>query len=270
MPEKISGMNWAEQAENEKVKKNWGEPSDDDESLPPPEELIDGDIKTIVEYKYNEKNQKVKITRKYKIQKTKISKSAALRRTLAKFGASKNDGLGINKATTFVSEDVYMQFLTQKHDEVVQIEDDPALSKLRQQIQYVNFFKNTQSNKGDNSSAPPLTSDGKYVPPSRRGNAAPSSASAGRSHRDNDQTTLRVTNLSEETKECDLQDLFKPFGPIGRIFLAKDKHTGQSKGFAFITYYNRDDATRAMKKLDRYAFDRLILNVEWAKPAVRN
>lgn len=83
--------------------------------------------------------------------------------------------------------------------------------------------------------------------------------------KDNDQTTLRVTNLSEETKECDLQDLFKPFGPIGRIFLAKDKHTGQSKGFAFITYYNRDDATRAMKKLDRYAFDRLILNVEWAK-----
>lgn len=43
-----------------------------------------------------------------------------------------------------------MQFLTQKHDEVVQIEDDPALSKLRQQIQYVNFFKNTQSNKGLN------------------------------------------------------------------------------------------------------------------------
>jgi len=269
MPEKISVMNWAEQAENEKIKKNWGEPSDDEESLPPPEVIVEGDIKTVLEYKYNEKNQKVKVTRKYKIQKTKISKSAAKRRTLPKFGASKNDGQGINKATTFVSEDVYMQFLTQKHDEIVQIEDDSALSKLRQQMQYVNFLKNTQTNRGDNSSAPP-TSDGKYVPPSRRGNAAPSTTFSGRSHRDNDQTTLRVTNLSEETKECDLQDLFKPFGPIGRIFLAKDKHTGQSKGFAFITYYNREDATRAMKKLDRYAFDRLILNVEWAKPAVRN
>ena len=46
----------------------------------------------------------VQVTRKYKIQKTKISKSAAKRRTLPKFGASKNDGQGINKATTFVSE----------------------------------------------------------------------------------------------------------------------------------------------------------------------
>ena len=35
---------------------------------------------------------------------------------------------------------------------------------------------------GDNSSAPP-TSDGKYVPPSRRGNAAPSTTFSGRSHR---------------------------------------------------------------------------------------
>lgn len=54
-------MNWAEQAENEKIKKNWGEPSDDEESLPPPEVIVEGDIKTVLEYKYNEKNQKVKV-----------------------------------------------------------------------------------------------------------------------------------------------------------------------------------------------------------------
>ena len=42
-----------------------------------------------------------------------------------------------------------MQFLTQKHDEIVQIEDDSALSKLRQQMQYVNFLKNTQTNRGE-------------------------------------------------------------------------------------------------------------------------
>ena len=35
---------------------------------------------------------------------------------------------------------------------------------------------------GENSSAAP-TSDGKYVPPSRRGNAAPSANFSGRSHR---------------------------------------------------------------------------------------
>lgn len=41
--------------------------------------------------------------------------------------------------------------------------------------------------------------------------------------------TIRVTNLSEDTKEADLSDLFKSFGPISRIFLAKDKNTNQSK-----------------------------------------
>jgi len=41
--------------------------------------------------------------------------------------------------------------------------------------------------------------------------------------------TIRVTNLSEDTRENDLQDLFRPFGSIARIFLAKDKVTGQSK-----------------------------------------
>ena len=41
--------------------------------------------------------------------------------------------------------------------------------------------------------------------------------------------TIRVTNLSEDTRESDLQELFRPFGTIQRIYLAKDKVTGQSK-----------------------------------------
>ena len=38
-----------------------------------------------------------------------------------------------------------------------------------------------------------------------------------------------MTNLSEDTRESDLMELFRPFGPISRIFLAKDKNTNQSK-----------------------------------------
>ncbi len=43
--------------------------------------------------------------------------------------------------------------------------------------------------------------------------------------------TVRVTNLSEDTQESDLQELFRPFGQIARIYLAKDKITNQSKVF---------------------------------------
>ena len=62
-----------------------------------------------------------------------------------------------------------------------------------------------------------------------------------------DTAAIRVSNLSENAQETDLQvgietllneedftydshqELFKPFGHIARIFLAKDKMTGQCK-----------------------------------------
>lgn len=44
-----------------------------------------------------------------------------------------------------------------------------------------------------------------------------------------DQSTVRVTNLSEDAQEADIRDLFSHFGHIKRIFLAKDKITQHSK-----------------------------------------
>lgn len=82
-----------------------------------------------------------------------------------------------------------------------------------------------------------------------------------------DTAAIRVSNLSENTQETDLQELFKPFGHIARIFLAKDKMTGQCKGFAFINYYKKDDAAKAIATLNGFGYDHLILNVEWAKPS---
>ena len=88
------------------------------------------------------------------------------------------------------------------------------------------------------------------------------------SSRGRDETeTVCVTNLSENTREQDLQDLFRPFGDISRIFLAKDKNTGQSKGFAFITFKTREDAPKAIQVLNGYGYDHLILSVDWAKPS---
>jgi translation initiation factor 3 subunit G len=55
-------------------------------------------------------------------------------------------------------------------------------------------------------------------------------------------------------------------GPITRIYVALDRETGESRGFAFINFVNRDDAQRAIDKLDGYGYDNLILRVEWAAP----
>lgn len=62
------------------------------------------------------------------------------------------------------------------------------------------------------------------------------------------------------------QDLFSPFGMISRIYIAYDRETGESRGFAFVNFTHKDDAARAVAKLDGYGYDNLILRVEFAAP----
>jgi RNA recognition motif-containing protein len=33
-----------------------------------------------------------------------------------------------------------------------------------------------------------------------------------------------------------LQELFSPFGPISRIYIAYDRETGEARGFAFVNF----------------------------------
>lgn len=107
---------------------------------------------------------------------------------------------------------------------------------------------------------------GKYIAPGRREEGGDRRGESMSMRRD-DQPTLRVTNLSDETTEADLQELFRRFGAIARIYLAKDKVTQRSKGFAFVNYHHKEDAARAIQALDGYGYDHLILSVEWAKPS---
>lgn len=117
----------------------------------------------------------------------------------------------------------------------------------------------------------------RYVPPSARGGlaglAAASSANAAGGpggyqpeRRVDDLNTIRVTNLSENTAEADLQELFQKYGRISRVYLAKDKETMQSRGFAFVSFVSKDDAAKAMEELQGYGYDHLILKLEWARP----
>lgn len=78
---------------------------------------------------------------------------------------------------------------------------------------------------------------GSYVPPSMRGGAKGNEGESMRRGRDDN--SIRVTNLSEDTREQDLQELFRPFGAISRIYVAFDRETGLSRGFAFINFVNR-------------------------------
>lgn len=75
---------------------------------------------------------------------------------------------------------------------------------------------------------------GKYIPLHKRAGAS-SAGSKYKTERD-DSATCRVTNISEDATEDDLRELFRPFGYISRIYLAKDPFTRQSRCFAFISF----------------------------------
>lgn len=103
------------------------------------------------------------------------------------------------------------------------------------------------------------SSTGKYIPKPLRG------GTAATGDRTTDEPTLRVTNLSEDVTEADLHELFRRFGRTSRIFLAKDRSTNLSRGFAYINYEMREDAQAAIDKLNGHGYDNLILHVEWAR-----
>jgi len=65
---------------------------------------------------------------------------------------------------------------------------------------------------------------------------------------------LYVGNLSFETTENDLQDLFEQHGQVGEVALMMDRMTGKSRGFAFVTMNEKAEAEAAISALpDRHA-----------------
>src|SRR5437762_11551580 len=77
---------------------------------------------------------------------------------------------------------------------------------------------------------------------------------------------LYVGNLSFETTENDLQDLFEPHGAVNEVHLMMDKMTGKSRGFAFITMNDDTQANAAMSALNGKALNGRALNVNPARP----
>src|ERR1700752_3753312 len=59
-------------------------------------------------------------------------------------------------------------------------------------------------------------------------------------------TKLYVGNLSFNTTENELQELFSQAGTVSEVALMQDKFTGKSRGFAFVTMASADEAQKAI------------------------
>ena len=77
---------------------------------------------------------------------------------------------------------------------------------------------------------------------------------------------LYVGNLTYETTDSDLQNLFGPFGTVQSAQVIMDRDTGGSKGFGFVEMGNNNEAQTAMNAMNGKEFDGRALTVNEAKP----
>jgi len=79
-------------------------------------------------------------------------------------------------------------------------------------------------------------------------------------------TKLYVGNLSFNTTENELQELFSQAGAVQEVTLMQDKFTGKSRGFAFVTMGSEQDAQNAIAKINGQTVEGRTLTVNEARP----
>ncbi|RLN08655.1 eukaryotic translation initiation factor 3 subunit G [Panicum miliaceum] len=63
---------------------------------------------------------------------------------------------------------------------------------------------------------------------------------------------VRVTNLPEDTGECDLYDLFASFGSVNRGRLVADRKSGSRRQVGIVEFVNREDAEWSVEFLNGF------------------
>ena len=79
-------------------------------------------------------------------------------------------------------------------------------------------------------------------------------------------TKLYVGNLSYDTTENDLQDLFAKHGPVQEVRIMQDRATGRARGFGFVTMATPEGAQAAIAARNGADFQGRALTVNEARP----
>ncbi|MBP7416460.1 MAG: RNA-binding protein [Pyrinomonadaceae bacterium] len=77
---------------------------------------------------------------------------------------------------------------------------------------------------------------------------------------------IYVGNLSFQTTNQDLNDLFGAVGAVESANIIEDRETGRSRGFGFVEMANSEDGDKAIAELNGKEVDGRTLKVNEAKP----
>ncbi len=81
-------------------------------------------------------------------------------------------------------------------------------------------------------------------------------------------TKIYVGNLSYDTDNVSLDQMFKPYGTVASAQVIMDRDSGRSKGFGFVEMGSSDEATAAINALNGTEINGRAVTVNEAKPRV--
>jgi len=79
-------------------------------------------------------------------------------------------------------------------------------------------------------------------------------------------TKLYVGNLSFNTSNEDLQELFGQAGTVESVNIVEDRDTGRSRGFGFVEMSSKEEGETAIEQLNGKEIDGRALTVNEARP----
>lgn len=78
-------------------------------------------------------------------------------------------------------------------------------------------------------------------------------------------TSLKVDNLTYRTTVEDLKRVFQKHGDVGDVYIPRDPRNHESRGFAFVRFFEKRDAEDAMDAVDGMILDGREIRVQHAK-----
>lgn len=77
---------------------------------------------------------------------------------------------------------------------------------------------------------------------------------------------LHIGNLSKTTTDEELNALFAQAGNVTVAEIIKERRSGESRGFAFVTMSTQSEAEKAISMFDTYSLSEHTLKVSMARP----
>jgi cold-inducible RNA-binding protein len=75
-----------------------------------------------------------------------------------------------------------------------------------------------------------------------------------------------VGNLSFNTNEDELRQMFESYGQVERVSILTDRETGRSRGFGFVEMVSNEDGEKAIAALNGSQIGGRTINVNEARP----